>query len=138
MSEDNMWRILSTPWVMIGSDASLRAPWGPLSLDYPHPRAYGSFSKFLRASIDNKTVPLPEAIRKMTSLPASQFALSQRGILARGAYADVLLIDPLRLRDHASFADPHRLSEGVTDILVNGVPVLSGEILTGNRSGRWL
>jgi N-acyl-D-amino-acid deacylase len=74
----------------------------------------------------------------MTSLPASQFALAQRGILTPGAFADVLLIDPLKLRDHASFADPHRLSEGVTDILVNGVPVLSNGKLTGHRPGRWL
>lgn len=138
MSEDNMWRILAEPWVMIGSDASLRAPWGPLGKDYPHPRAYGSFTKFLRAALDNKTVPLPEAIRKMTSLPATQFNLTHRGSLARGSYADIVLINPTTVRDLASFSAPHKFSEGITDVLVNGKLVLSKGKLTGNRPGRWL
>jgi N-acyl-D-amino-acid deacylase len=138
MCEENMWRILAEPWVMIGSDASLRAPWGPLSLDYPHPRAYGSFPGFLRAALDGRTVPLPEAIRKMTSLPASHFSLQRRGILAKGHFADIILVDPSRLRDHASYADPHRFAEGISDVLVNGVPVLCGGKPSGARTGRWL
>jgi N-acyl-D-amino-acid deacylase len=138
MSEDNLWRILAEPWVMIGSDASLRAPWGPLSIDYPHPRAYGSFPRFLRAAIDGKTVPLPDAVRKMTSLPATQFSLEGRGTLKRGAFADITVVDPARLRDNASYANPHCFAEGITDVLVNGIPVLSGGQLTGQRTGRWL
>lgn len=138
MSEDNLWRILAEPWVMLGTDASLRAPWGPLSLDYPHPRAYGSFPRFLRATLDGRTVALPEAIRKMTSLPASHFGLAGRGTIAQGAFADITVVDPVRLRDNATYANPHCLSEGITDVLVNGVPVLGGGKLTGNRTGRWL
>ena len=69
---------------MIGSDASLRAPTGPLSKDYPHPRAYGSFPRFLRMALGGETVLLPEAVRKMTSLPADHFGLKDRGLLAPG------------------------------------------------------
>jgi N-acyl-D-amino-acid deacylase len=138
MSEDNLWRILDQPWVMIGSDASLRAPCGPLSHDYPHPRAYGSFPKFLRAALDGRTVPLPEAVRKMTSLPAAQFRLTARGELREGYLADVTVLDPGTVRDCASFSDPHRFSEGITHLVVNGQTVLADGRLTGARPGSWL
>ena len=138
MGEENMWRILAEPWVMIGSDASLRAPWGPLGRDYPHPRAYGAFTVFLRAALDGKTVSLPEAVRKMTALPASHFQLRDRGTLRPGAFADIVVVDPPAVRAHASYADPHRLSEGITDIIVNGTPELLDRTLTGYRVGRWL
>ncbi|MEI6169066.1 MAG: D-aminoacylase [bacterium] len=138
MSEDNLWRILDQPWVMIGSDASLRAPCGPLSHDYPHPRAYGSFPKFLRAALDGRTVPLPEAVRKMTSLPAAQFRLGARGELREGYLADVTVLDPGTVRDCATFSDPHRFSEGITHLIVNGQTVLADGQLTGARPGSWL
>ncbi len=138
MSEDNLWRILEQPWVMIGSDASLRAPWGPLSHDYPHPRAYGSFPKFLRAALDGRSVSLPEAVRKMTALPAAQFSLAGRGELREGFLADVVVIDPVLLRDHSSFSDPHRLATGVTHLVVNGQTVLAENQFTGLRPGMWL
>jgi N-acyl-D-amino-acid deacylase len=138
MSEDNLWRILEQPWVMIGSDASLRAPYGPLSHDYPHPRAYGSFPKFLRAALDGKTVSLPEAVRKMTSLAAKHFMLSARGELREGYMADVTVLDPNTLRDCATYSDPHRFSSGITHLVVNGVTVLTEGQLTGARPGSWL
>lgn len=138
MNEDNMWRILAEPWVMIGSDASLRAPAGVLSQDYPHPRAYGTFPRFLRAALDGKTVPLTEAIRKMTSLPAQQFNLARRGTLSPGFMADVVVLDLEALGDHSTYQDPHRLSTGVTDMLVNGTPVILKGALTGQRPGLWL
>jgi N-acyl-D-amino-acid deacylase len=138
MSEDNLWRILAQPWVMLGSDASLRAPCGPLSHDYPHPRAYGSFPKFLRAALDGKTVPLPEAIRKMTALPAAQFSLSGRGELKKGYKADVVVFDPDAMCDCATFSDPHRLSRGIAHLVVNGATVLADGQYTGRRSGAWL
>ncbi|MEI7880029.1 MAG: D-aminoacylase [bacterium] len=138
MSEDNLWRILDQPWVMIGSDASLRAPSGPLSRDYPHPRAYGSFPKFLRAALDGRTVALPEAVRKMTSLPAAQFRLEARGELREGYLADVTVFDPGSLRDCATFSDPHRFSEGITHLVVNGQIVLAEGHLTAVRPGAWL
>lgn len=138
MSEPNLWRILAQPYVMLGSDASLRAPWGPLSHDYPHPRAYGSFPRFLRAALDGKTVPLPEAVRKLTALPAEQFGLQQRGLLAPGKMADLVVFNPLTLRDRAAYTAPHQLSEGVMHVVVNGVLTLRQGVLTGQRGGHWL
>ncbi len=138
MSEPNMWRILAEPWVMIGSDASIRSPTGVLSQDYPHPRAYGTFPLFLRAALDGKTVPLVEAVRKMTSLPAAHFRLGNRGVLRRGAAADVVVVDPARVRDAATFAAPHALAEGIDLVVVNGVITLEGGSFSGNRAGRIL
>jgi N-acyl-D-amino-acid deacylase len=138
MSEANLWRILGQPYVMLGSDASLRAPWGPLSCDFPHPRAYGSFPRFLRAALDGKTVPPAEAVRKMTALPAEHFGLRERGVLAKGHYADVIVFDPGTLRDRATYSEPHQLSEGVIHMLVNGRVTIRDGSLTGERHGIWL
>ncbi len=138
MSDENLWRILEQPWVMIGSDASLRAPDGILSRDHPHPRAYGSFTKFLRAALDGKTVPLPEAIRKMTSLPAKQFCLKQRGVLKRNAFADILVFDSHTIKEKTSYANPHKLSDGVKALIVNGTLTIEDGKLTGRRNGRFL
>jgi N-acyl-D-amino-acid deacylase len=138
MCEDNLWKILAQPWVMIGSDASLRAPRGPLSHDYPHPRAYGTFPKVLRAAMDGKTVPLAAAVMKMTSLPAGHFGLSGRGEIRIGYGADITIFDPQSIRDEATYSDPHRLSAGIFHVVVNGAPVLEEGRLTGQRSGQWL
>lgn len=138
MSEENLWRILAEPYVMIGSDASLRSTTGPLSRDHPHPRAYGTFPRCLRAALDGKTVPLPEAIRKMTSLPARQFNLSDRGELAVGKKADIVIFDPATVSDTATFEQPHQFARGIHALLVNGVPVIRDGSLTGSRPGRFL
>jgi N-acyl-D-amino-acid deacylase len=138
MCEENMWKILAQPWVMIGCDASLRAPDGILSTDHPHPRAYGSFTKLLRAALDGQTVPLPEMIRKMTSLAAEQFRLKDRGVLRAGAFADVAVFQPKSVRENTSYAHPHRLSDGLTTLLVNGTLTLADGRLTGLRNGRFL
>ena len=138
MSEANMWKILAEPFVMLGSDASLRALQGPLSRDFPHPRAYGAFPRFLRAALDGKTVALPEAIRKMTSLPADHFRLKGRGRVVTGAYADLVVFDPNTLADRATFAVPHALAQGIECVMVNGVLTLDQKGLTGGRAGRIL
>ena len=138
MSEENMWRILAEPYVMIGSDASVRAPTGPLSHDHPHPRAYGSFPRFLRAALDGRTVGLPEAIRKMTSLPARQFGLKDRGEIAVGKKADIVVFDPDGVGDAATYEQPHQLSRGIEALVVNGEVVLAGGRPTGARPGRFL
>jgi N-acyl-D-amino-acid deacylase len=138
MCEENLLKILAQPWVMIGSDASLRAPWGPLSHDYPHPRAYGTFPKVLRAAVDGKTVSLADAVMKMTSLPAGHFGLSARGEIRVGYGADITLFDPQKIRDEATYSDPHRLAVGISHVMVNGKAVLEDGRLTGERSGRWL
>ena len=138
MSEDNMLKILAEPYVMIGTDASLRAPTGPLSNDFPHPRAYGSFARFLRMSLDGRTVSLPEAVRKMTSLPADRFRLTGRGILAEKMKADIVVFDPGTVRDTASYSAPHHLAQGIDHVIVNGVLTLTYDRLTGKRGGRFL
>lgn len=138
MSEENMWRILAQPWVMLGTDASIRSPVGPLSTDHPHPRAYGTMPRFLRAAIDGRTVPTAEAICKMTSLPAEQFRLRDRGVLRTGAAADIVVLDPMRVRDAADFASPHRLAEGIEIVIVNGAVTMENGRATGRRAGRVL
>jgi len=138
MSEKNMWRVLETPWVMIGCDASLRAPDGILSKDHPHPRAYGSFTKFLRAALDGQTIALPEAIRKMTALPAEQFRLKNRGVLKKGNFADVIVFDSNAIRENTTYADPHQLSDGMEVVIVNGTLTMGNGALTGDRHGRFL
>ncbi len=138
MSEANMFRILADPNVMLGTDASIRSTTGPLSRDYPHPRAYGCVPRFLRLALDGRTVPLAEAIRKMTALPAEHFGLADRGTLRRGLKADVTVFDPVRVRDTSDYARPHSLAEGVRHVVVNGVAVLADGVLTGQRSGRFL
>lgn len=138
MSEDNLWRILAEPWVMLGSDASLRAPWGPLSHDHPHPRAYGTFGRFLRAALDGKTVPAGEAVRKMTSLPAEQFRLQDRGVIRAGAFADLVVLDPANFRDRATYEQPHQFCEGLSAVWVNGVLTFRDGKDTGARGGRYL
>ncbi len=138
MSEENMWKILSKPYVMIGTDASLRALTGPLSHDYPHPRAYGTVPRFLRAALDGKTVPLAEAIRKMTSLPAEQFKLSRRGRIAKGMTADIVVFNPSSIGDMSTYAEPHQLSRGIEFVMVNGEATLNSDGLTGLHAGRVL
>ncbi|HEY5653074.1 MAG TPA: D-aminoacylase [Pontiella sp.] len=138
MSEENLWKVLSESYVSIGSDGSMRAPWGPLSTDHPHPRAYGSHTRFLRASLDGKTVSLPEAIRKMTSLPASQFNLKNRGVLKEGYVADIALFNPSKIQENTSYSTPHQLSSGMTHLFVNGIQCLEHGKLTGRHGGAFL
>jgi N-acyl-D-amino-acid deacylase len=138
MSEENMWRVLAEPYVSIGSDGSMRAPWGPLHEDHPHPRAYGSHTRFLRAALDGQTVALPEAIRKMTSLPAEQFGLTGRGRIREGYAADIAVFNPEAIREHTSYADPHRLSGGMQHVIVNGCHTLENGRLAASRGGKFL
>jgi N-acyl-D-amino-acid deacylase len=138
MSEDNLWRILAEPYVMLGTDASLRAPDGPLSDDFPHPRAYGSFPRFLRAALDGRTVALAEAVRKLTALPAAQFGLADRGLLARGLAADLVVFDPLTVADRATYSRPQQTASGIETVIVNGVITLRAGQLSGRRAGVFL
>ncbi len=138
MCEENLLRILREPWVMIGSDASLRAPTGPLSNDHPHPRGYGAFTRFLRMAADGATVELSEAVRKMTSLPAAHFQIEGRGLLCPGNYADIAVIDFDRLRENSTYAKPHQLSDGVDALIVNGSPTILNGVITGERNGLFL
>lgn len=138
MSEENMWTILARPWVMVGSDASLRSPTGPLSFDHPHPRAYGTFPRLLRAALDGRTVPVEEMVRKMSALPAEVFGIPGRGRIEPGAFADIVVFDPNLVRDCATYEKPHQVSEGIRGVWVNGVAELLDGQATGRRGGRFL
>ena len=139
MSEDNVALGLQQPWVMIGSDGEGRATHGPYAAGKPHPRNYGTCPRFLGHYVrDRDLVPLAEAIRKMTSLPAAKLGLPDRGRLAPGAVADVVVFDPAAVVDAATFAEPHRYPRGMPWVLVNGQPVIENGGHTGNRPGRVL
>src|SRR5262249_12979526 len=125
MSEDNLRRQLRLPWVSFGSDAASMAPEGVFLKSSPHPRAYGNFPRWLGPyARDERLVPLPEAIRPLTSLPASNLGLQGRGTLAPGTFADVVVFDPATIADRSTYDKPHQYAVGVRHVLVNGVPVL--------------
>ncbi|HKY33070.1 MAG TPA: D-aminoacylase [Candidatus Polarisedimenticolia bacterium] len=137
MSEDNVRRQIALPWMSFGSDGASLAPEGIFLASNPHPRAYGNFARLLGRYVrDEKLVPLQEAIRRLTSLPARNLRLDRRGRLQQGFYADVVVFDPLEVRDHATFEEPHRYAAGVRHVLVNGVPVLDNGEHTGALPGR--
>ncbi len=137
MSEDNVRRELQLPWVSFGSDEGSYAPEGVFLKSSAHPRAYGNFARLLGKYVrDEKIVPLPEAIRRLTSLPADNLKLRDRGRLVPGYYADVVIFDPKTIQDHATFEKPHQYSTGVRDVFVNGIQVLSNGEHTGALPGR--
>jgi dihydroorotase/N-acyl-D-amino-acid deacylase len=136
MSEDDLVLALRQPWVMIGGDAGIRALDGPLSTDQPHPRAFGTFPRVLcRYSRQMGVFPLEEAVRKMTSLPATRAGLAERGVLEVGRYADIVVFDPETACDTATFEAPKRLAVGIDHVIVNGVPVLRDGEPTGALPG---
>jgi len=113
MSEEHLNEIYKLPWVTVGSDASIRAASGVLSGDHPHPRAWGAFPRFIAVCRDRKLLPLGEAIRRITSLPAEIFGLRDRGLLAPGRLADLVLFDPWQCRDTATYANPNSPPAGI-------------------------
>jgi len=139
MSEDNVALGLRQPWVMIGSDGEGRAAEGPYGAGKPHPRNYGTCPRFLGRYVrDRHVVTLPEAVRKLTSLPAMKLGLRDRGRLERGAVADVVVFDPAAITDTATFAEPHRYPVGIPWVLVSGEPVIARGAHTGSRPGHVL
>ena len=139
MSEDNVRKQIQLPWMSFGSDAASMATEGVFLKSKTHPRAYGNFARLLGRYVrDEKLIPLEEAIRRLTSLPATNLGLEGRGELKVGAFADVVAFDPLTIADRATFADPHQYSVGMKHVLVNGRPVLEGGEHTGALPGRAL
>lgn len=136
MSEDNVRLGLRQPWVTIGSDAPSMAPEGVFLQQSTHPRAYGAFARFLgHYARDEKLVPLADAIRRVTRLPAENFRLEQRGCLDPGCFADLVVFDPAKFIDHATFASPHQYATGMQHVFVNGVQVLKDGEHTGAKPG---
>ncbi len=138
MSEDNLRYIYSQPWVMLGSDGSIRNTTGLLSQDHPHPRAYGANARLLAMSREEGGLSLAETVRRMSSLPAEAFGIDERGWLKTGYWADVVVFNAATVRDRATFAEPHQLSEGVEHVFVNGQAILQDSALTGKLPGKWV
>lgn len=137
MSEENVRREISLPWVSFCSDSASVAPEGVFLRSNPHPRAYGSFARLLGKYVrEEKIIPLEEAVRRLAALPADNLRLDRRGRLLPGHYADVVIFDPATIVDHATFDWPHQYATGVHDVLVNGVPVLRDGEHTGATPGR--
>jgi N-acyl-D-amino-acid deacylase len=139
MSEDNVRRQVRLPWVSFGSDAASMAPEGVFLESSAHPRAYGNFARLLGRYVrDEKLITLEEAIRRLAGLPAANLGLTDRGVLRRGAFADVVVFDPATVADRATYDNPHQYAVGMRHVLVNGVPVLRDGEHTGATPGRAL
>jgi N-acyl-D-amino-acid deacylase len=137
MSESNVKLGLSQPWVSIGSDAEAPAPEGVFLLSNPHPRAYGSFARFLGRYVrDEKVTTLQQAIHRITKFPAENFKLRDRGCLAPGCHADIVIFDAQKIQDVATFEQPHRYATGVVHVFVNGEQVLRDGEHTGAKPGQ--
>ena len=139
MSEEDVRFVMAKEWVAVGSDSRANAPYGPLSFGKPHPRSYGTFPRVLgRYARDERVVGLEDAVRKMTSLPAQRLRLRDRGVLREGSAADVVVFDPERVADAATYDDPHRYPIGIPLVIVNGEIALETGATTPARAGRFL
>ncbi len=137
MSEDNVRKQVALPWVSFGSDEAGDAPEGVFLLSAAHPRAYGNFARVFAEYVrKDHALSVEEAVRKLTSLPADNLSLPDRGRLAAGAYADVVVFDPDTIQDHATYDKPHQLSTGVSQVIVNGKFALRDGKATGASTGR--
>jgi N-acyl-D-amino-acid deacylase len=139
ISEANIGREIVLPWVSFASDAESSAPEGVFLLSSTHPRAYGNFARiFAKYVRDEHLMPVEEAVRKLTSLPADVLSLKDRGRLRSGAFADLVIFDLKTIQDHSTYAKPMQYATGVTDVFVNGVLALKGGEPTGASTGRVL
>ncbi len=137
MSEENVKRKIRMPWMSFGSDAGAPAAEGVFLESSRHPRTYGNFARLLGKYVrEERVIPLQQAIRRMTSLPAANIGAFQRGELREGYYADVVVFDPERIRDHATFEEPHQYATGMRHVFVNGEQVLRNGRHTGTKPGR--
>jgi len=137
MSDENVRRQIALPWLSFASDSASLAPEGLFLKDNPHPRAYGTFARLLGRYVrDEQVISLEEAIRKLTSLPADNLRIRGRGRLQAGYSADLVVLDPARIQDHATYERPHQYATGVHHVLVNGVPVIRDGEHTGASPGQ--
>jgi N-acyl-D-aspartate/D-glutamate deacylase len=139
ISEDNIRKELAKPWISFGSDEASQAPEGVFLKSNPHPRAYGNFARVLGKYVrEEKIIPIKEAIRRLSGLPATNLGLDHRGLLKEGMFADVVVFDPATIADRATFEKPHQYAVGVKHVFVNGVQVLNDGEHTGAKPGRAL
>ena len=139
MTEDNVKKQVALPWVSFGSDEASYTPEGVFLKSNPHPRAYGNFARVIgKYSRDENLLPLEEAIRKLSVLPATNLKLKKRDGLKIGNYADVLVFDPAKVNDQATFDKPHQFATGMTHVFVNGIQVLKDGEHTGAKPGKFI
>ena len=141
MSEANLEKIYSRPWIVPGSDASLRAPWGPLGTDHPHPRAYGTMPEFYRRVAGQAAAGSPQsaaAIARMTSVPARRFGIKGRGVLEKGAFADIAVWRAESFRNTATYAKSHSFCMGMEKVFVNGALAYADGVFAHAGTGRFL
>ena len=137
MSDENVKREVGLPWMSFGSDEGAPAPEGVFLKSRAHPRAYGNVARLLGHYVrDEHAASLPDAIRRLTSLPAANLSLKGRGLLKAGYYGDVVVFDPATIQDHATYEKPAQLATGVEDVFINGAQVLKGGKHTGAKPGR--
>jgi N-acyl-D-amino-acid deacylase len=139
MQEDDVTLALLQPWTSINNDSSGTSPEGRLGEEHPHPRAYGTFPRILRKYVrEEHRLTLEDAIRKFTALPAQRMRFTDRGVLKRGMWADVVVFDPATVADRSTFSSPNELAVGMRWVLVNGVPVILDGKMTGAKPGHVL
>ncbi len=137
MQEDDVRKNVALPWISFGSDAASVAPEGGFLLSQPHPRTYGNFARLLGRYVrDEKIIPLEEAVRKLSALPAENLGIKDRGRLQPGYFADLAIFDPDKVVDHATFEAPHQYATGMVHVFVNGTQVLANGEHTGAMPGR--
>ena len=137
MSEENVRKQIKLPWVGFGSDGGSLAPEGVFLKTNPHPREYGNVARLLGKYVrDEKIISMEEAVRRLTTLPAETLKLDRRGALRESYFADIVVFDPARIQDHATYEKPHQFSTGVVHVLVNGKQVLKNGRHTGAKPGR--
>jgi N-acyl-D-amino-acid deacylase len=139
MSEENVKKQVPVSWVSFGSDEASYTPEGVFLKSNAHPRAYGNFARVIgKYSRDEKVLSLAEAIRKLSRLPASNLKLKNRGELRTGNYADIVIFDPARVKDNATFEKPHQYADGMIHVFVNGKQVLKNGEHTGATPGKFV
>jgi len=139
MSEDNIRRGLVQPWMAFASDAAAMAPEPPFTDNQVHPRGYGNFARLLGRYVrDERLIPLQEAVRRLTSFPAENLRITDRGRLRRGYFADIAIFDPATIADRATYEEPHQYAVGMRHVFVNGTAVLRDGEHTGARPGRFV
>jgi N-acyl-D-amino-acid deacylase len=138
-AEENIRKLVPLPWISFGSDEAAQAPEGVFLKSMPHPRAYGNFARLLGKYVrDEKLLPLEKAVRKLTSLPATNLGLDRRGLLQADYFADVVVFDPKTIADRATYEKPHQYAVGMKHVFVNGAQVLKDGEHTGAKPGRAL
>lgn len=139
MNEENLEKILQKPYTMIGTDAAARCKDGVTAKGKPHPRGFGSFPRFIKKYVlERKLIPLQEAIRRLTYLPAKTFKIEKRGLIKEGYFADIVIFDPAEIQDTATFTEPFNISKGIKYVIVNGQITMEDGVLTNIRNGKVL